>query len=452
MNSEQKQFYRMAASLTLPIALQNLMDTAVSSADVFMLNFVGQSAISAASLAGQVQFVLNMFFYGLSSGTAVLCAQYWGKKDTRTVEKIMGLSLRISMIIGFLFAAAAFFVPEQIMRIFTNIPNLVELGAQYLRAVAPGYFFTSFATMYLCVMRSVERVTISAGVHCAAVVVNIILNACFIFGVGPFPKLGIAGVAIATSATRALEVLFCLFDAAFLCRRIRFHITDLFARRKMLMRDFIRYSLPAMGNDTVWGLAFSMYSVILGHMSDDIVAANSITTVVRSLGTVVCFGVASSGGIILGKALGDNKLKEAELYAKRLIGLAMGTALAGGLVVLAVRPFLLRYMNITDTVRGYLGVMLFITAYYIMGQSVNTMVVCGVFRAGGDVRFGLYCDFFAMWVYAVPVGLLAAFVLKLPPLWVYFILCLDEFVKMPAFILHYRRKKWLKNITRENTD
>ena len=306
MNEEQRQFYKMTAALTLPIALQNLMDTAVSGADVLMLNFVGEDAISAASLAGQVQFVLNMIFYGLSSGTAVLCAQYWGRGDKRTIEKIMGISLRISVCLSLLFTLAAYIVPGGIMKIFTDDADVIALGIRYLRAVAPSYVLSGFATMYLCVMRSVERVVVSAAVHSAAVLTNIVLNACFIFGWGPFPSLGISGVAIATSLTRALEVLYCIFDAAVFCRVIRFHIGDLFARRKLLMRDFIRYSIPAMGNDIVWGLAFSMYSVILGHISSDIVAANSITTVVRSLGSVVCFGIASSGGIILGKAMGDN--------------------------------------------------------------------------------------------------------------------------------------------------
>ena len=452
MNEEQRQFYKMTASLTLPIALQNLMDTAVSGADVLMLNFVSENAISAASLAGQVQFVLNMIFYGLSSGTAVLCAQYWGRGDKRTIEKVMGLSLRISICLSMLFTLAALFVPGVIMKIFTDDAAVIDLGMQYLRAVAPSYVLSGFATMYLCVMRSVERVVVSATVHSSAVVANIILNACFIFGWGPFPSLGIAGVAIATSITRALEVLYCIFDAAVICRVIRFKVGDLFARRKILMRDFIRYSVPAMGNDLVWGLAFSMYSVILGHISSDIVAANSITTVVRSLGSVVCFGVASSGGIILGKAMGDNQLEKAELYAKRLLRLSIGTAIVGGLLVLAVRPVLLSWMNLTETVYGYLSVMLLITSYYIMGQSVNTMVVCGIFRAGGDVRFGLKMDIVAMWIYAVPVGFLAAFLFKLPPLWVYFILCLDEFVKMPVILMHYKKKKWLCNITRAETD
>ncbi|MBO5670081.1 MAG: MATE family efflux transporter, partial [Clostridia bacterium] len=399
-SEEQRQFYRMTAAITLPIALQNLMDTAVSGADVLMLNFVGESAISAASLAGQVQFVLNMIFYGLSSGTAVLCAQYWGRGDRRTIEKIMGISLRISVCLSALFTLVAFFAPDLIMRIFTDDEEIIGLGVRYLRAVAPSYVCAGFATMYLCVMRSVERVAVSAAVHSGAVVLNIVLNACFIFGFGPFPSLGISGVAIATTLTRIAEVLYCVFDAACVCRVIRLRLGDLFARRRVLMRDFIRYSLPAMGNDMVWGLAFSMYSVILGHISSDIVAANSIATVVRSLGSVVCFGVASAGGIILGKAMGENQLARAELYAKRLVRLSIGTALAGGIIVLTIRPLLLSFMNLTEAVYGYLSVMLLITSYYIMGQSVNTMLICGVFRAGGDVRFGLKLDIVAMWIYA----------------------------------------------------
>lgn len=451
--AEKISFYKHALAITLPIALQNFMDAAVSSADVVMLSFVSQDALAASSLANQIQFILSNLLYGISSGAAVLSAQYWGKGDRRTVERVMGIALRIALLISMVFTLAAAVFPQGLMRIFTDDQALINEGANYLLAVCPSYVLGAFAMVYLSVMRSVERVRMSAAVHCSAVIMNVVLNACFIFGFGPFPKLGIVGVALATSITRAIEVAVCMVDGR-LCKIVRLRLKYFFLRKGELVRDFVRFAIPAAANDIIWGLAFSVYSMILGHLSSDIVAANSVASVVRNLGTVVCFGVASSGAIILGKAMGDNRLEEAKVYASRFMRLAMWTALAGGAVILLARPLVLQFMHlyvpVTDIVRQELNLMLYINSYYIMGMSLNTMMICGIFRAGGDVRYGLLCDAISMWVYAVPVGLLCAFVLKLPEMWVYFILCLDEFVKIPVNIYHYKKRSWLKNITRDD--
>jgi len=450
---EKISFYKHAMKITAPIALQNFMDAAVSSADVVMLSFVSQAALGASSLAGQVAFVLNMLLFGINSGASVLSAQYWGKGDTRAVERVLGLAMKLTLLVSALFTLAAAVFPEAIMRIFTDDAELIENGILYLRAVSASYLLGGFCTVYLGVMRSVERVKMSAAVHCSAVLMNVLLNACFIFGLGPFPKLGIIGVALATSITRAIEAVICIGDT-YLNKTVKLRIKYLIARGGELMKDFMKFSIPAAANDVVWGLAFSVYSVILGHLSSDIVAANSVATVVRNLGTVVCFGTASAAAIVLGKTMGDNKLAEAKVYAGRFIKLAVITALIGGVVILCARPLVMLYMEVavevTDLVRQELNLMLYINSYYIMGASLNTMIICGVFRSGGDVKFGLVCDMIAMWVYAVPVGLLSAFVLKLPEMWVYFILCLDEFVKLPAVFWHYKKGTWLKNITRDN--
>lgn len=224
----------------------------------------------------------------------------------------------------------------------------------------------------------------------------------------------------------------------------------MFIRNKLLFKDFLRLSLPALGNDISWGVAFSMYSVILGHLGTDAVAANSLVTVVRNFGTVLCFGTASAGGILLGNVMGEGDMERAKVYASKIIKLTIITGAIGGILVLIATPFVLHFADLTDTAMHYLKYMLLINSYYIMGSAVNTTLIAGVFRAGGDTRFGLICDTVDMWCYAVPLGFLAAFVLKLPVLVVYFLLCTDEFVKWPWVIKHYRSRKWLKNITRDN--
>ena len=444
----QDPFYKQIFKLMIPIMLQNLLNAAVNSVDVVMLNFVGQSAIAAVSLAAQYANVLFMVFYGLGTGATMLCAQYYGKGDMRAVETVQGIALRFSMGIAALFALAAVAVPEMMMQVFTADPELVRLGAEYLRILSVSYLCWGVIEVYLSVLRSVGRVAVGTALNTVAVGLNVLLNAVFIFGLFGAPRLGVVGVAVATSASRVIELGLCFWVSA-RSKNVKLKFSALFVRSKLLFSDFVRLSLPALANDVVWGVGFSMYSVILGHLSAEAVAANSFAIVVRNFGSVLCFGQASAGGILLGQMIGENKLEEAKAGAKRVLNLTIAGGVLGGLVILCITPLVLQYADLSATAMGYLKAMLLINAYYIMGGAVNTTLIAGVFRAGGDSRFGLVCDILDMWVYAVPLGFLAAFVLELPVVWVYFLLCTDEFVKWPWVFKHYRNGKWLKNITRE---
>lgn len=442
-------FYSQIFKLLLPIVLQNLLSAAVTSADVVMLNYVGQSSISAVSLASQYANVLYMVYYGLGTGASVLCAQYFGKGDMRAIEIVEGIALRFSMLISIIFAAFALFAPQLMMTLFTNDPELIAIGSSYLRFVSISYLCWSITEVYLAVLRSVGRVVISTILNTMAFTLNILLNAVFIFGLFGAPQMGASGVALATSISRVIELIGC-FLVSMLSKDVKLKLSMLFHRNKVLFSDFVKLSLPALGNDIAWSVAFSMYSVIIGHLGSDAVAANSFVVVTRNFGTVLCYGLANAGGILLGNVMGENRLETAREYARKILRLTVISGAFGGLLILAATPFILKYATLTETAMHYLKYMLLINTYYVMGGAVNTTLIAGVFRAGGDTRFGFVCDVIDMWVYAVPLGFLSAFVLKLPVMWVYFLLCTDEFVKWPWVINHYRSGKWLHNITRDN--
>ena len=446
---ERRSFYRKITKLLLPIVVQNLLSAAVSSSDVVMLNYVGQSSISAVSLAAQYSSILFMIYYGLGTGATILCAQYFGKGDLRAIQVVEGIALRFSLLISAVFAGMALTLPGTMMRLFTDDSELITLGTSYLRCLSIAYLCWGITEIYLAILRSIGRVTISTVLNVLAFTLNILLNAVFIFGLFGAPRLGAMGVAIATSLSRLVQLLACIVVSS-LSKDIKLDLRYLFVRNKLLFSDFVRLSLPAMGNDLVWGLAFSMYAVILGHMSSDAVAANSFIIVVRNFGTILCFGVASAGGILLGNVIGENRLEEARRDASRLMRLTVVSGAIGGLLILASIPFVLRYAELSDQAMHYLKYMMLINSYYVMGAAVNTMLIAGAFRAGGDSRFGFICDTVDMWCYAVPLGFIAAFVLKLPVMWVYFLLCTDEFVKWPWVLKHYFSGKWLKNITRDD--
>ena len=446
---KKDDFYRQTFKLAIPIIIQNLLSAAVNSSDVIMLNYVGQSAISAVSLAANYSNILFMVYYGLGTGASLLCAQYFGKKNMQAIHAVEGIALRFSFAISALVALAAFTMPQRMLLLFTSDQELIAIGSSYIRIMGITYLCWGVTEIYLAILRSIGRVTISMTLNMLAFGLNILLNAMFIFGLFGAPKLGVTGVAIATASSRLIQLVACVI-VSLLSKDVKLNPAYMFIRSKTLLNDFIHLSLPALGNDLSWSVAFSMYSVILGHLGTEAVAANSLVTVVRNVGSVFCFAIASAGTILLGRVMGQEELEKSKSYASRMLKMTVVAGAVGGVIVLAVTPFVLRFASLNDTAMHYLKYMLLINSYYIMGSAVNTALIAGVFRAGGDTKFGLICDTIDMWVYAVPLGFFAAFVLKLPVLWVYFLLCTDEFVKWPWVIRHYRKREWAKNITRED--
>lgn len=448
---QNKELYRKIFIITLPIIIQNLLSAAVSSADVLMLNYVGQDALAASSLATQYSSIAFMAFYGIGSGVTMLCAQYWGKGDVNTIHKVEGIALRFSIIFATVLALAAFTIPELLMKVFTNDQSLIVLGSQYLRVVAPCFIFWAITEVYLAILRSVGRVSICTVIEAVALVSNVTLNATFIFGLFRAPKLGIVGVALATTISRGLSLALCVI-VSMKSHNVKLVIRPMFEKHPQLLKDFMTMALPAIGNDMVWNLAFTMYSVILGHLGSDVVAANSIVNVVRNLGCVSCYAIASAAGIVVGQILGEDKIEEGKKAGHTMLRLAIITGILGGIIVFALIPVVLQYAMLTEQAMKYLRFMLYINVYYIVGISVNSTLIAGVFRAGGDSRFGFICDAIDMWGYAVPLGFLSAFVLKLPVEVVYFLLCTDEFVKWPWVFKNFYSHKWAKNITRDDID
>lgn len=445
---EKRLFYKSLFSLVVPITIQNLITNMVNSADVLMLNYVGQSSMSAVSLANQYQFILGGFFFGITSGTTMLCAQYWGKKDMNSIQAVFGIALKISLVFTFLLSSAAILFPSLLMRIFTPDAELIEMGASYLRVIGISYLLTGFSQTYLCVLKSVERARTSTFISCTALFLNVFLNAVFIFGLLGAPKLGIIGVALATVIARVVEILLCFADF-FRGRIFKPQLSVLFGRHRLLFQDFLKYSIPALLNDCIWTFAFSTYSIILGHMNSDMVAAASVATTIRDLLSVVCFGLGSAGTVLLGKSLGEQCMEKAKEDASSLCRCTFAASVLTALVIILFRKPVIGAFDLTPLAQDYLNFMLFVSSYYVIGQAMNTLTIAGVFRAGGNSRFGLICDIVVMWCISVPLGFISAFVLHLPPKTVYFILCLDEFWKIPAVYRYYKSGKWLNNITRE---
>ena len=449
MTIQKGDFGKKLLTLVLPIAFQQFMLATVSASDAIMLGMIDQDSLSAVSLAGQVQFVFNLFLAAMTIGTSIFAAQYWGKGDKEAVEKVLAIALRISSVVSVVFFAAAVFFPAFLMRIFTPDVQLIASGIRYLRVVGISYVFCGVSQIYLCIMKNSGRAGKSTVISSVAVVLNILLNAVFIFGLWGAPEMGIAGAALATVISRIVELLWALLDSV-KPGRIKVRGAFIIHTDVHLKRDFWKYTLPVLGNELVWGCGFTMYSVIMGHLGTDAVAANSIANIVKNLIACFCLGLGSGGGIIVGNELGAGRLQEAVLYGRKLCRLSIIGGVISGLVLLALSPLILAISNLSPQADFYLKWMLVMCSYYIIGKAVNGTTIAGIFCAGGDSKFGFLCDTVTLWCITVPLGLIAAFVLKLPVLAVYFIVNLDELVKLPAVYKHYKKYIWVRDLTQSN--
>ena len=450
MESEKRIFYRKLWGLVFPIAIQNLMTALVSASDAFMLGFVSQTSLSAVSLATQIQFVHNLFMLALTIGATTLAAQYWGKGDTDSVEEILAIVLKISMAVSVVFFIAAMFFSGFLMRIFTNDIKLIQAGIPYLRIVSVSYLFMGFSQIYLCIMKNSGRTAKSTIYGSVAVVINIGFNVIFIFGLAGFPAMGIAGAALATTVSRALELLLTIYEnmhRSLVCVRLKYIRNS----SKKLKKDFWHYTTPVLGNELVWGCGFTMFSVIMGHLGSDAVAANSVANILKNIIACVCNGIGIGAGIIVGNELGKGEMERAREYGNRLFKLAVFAGAVSGFILLAVSPVLRIFTgSLSAQAHSYLKNMMYICTYYMIGKSVNATVIAGVFCAGGDTKFGLKCDAVTMWVILIPIGMITAFVLKLPIMVVYFIISMDEIIKLPAVYRHYKKYNWVRNLTELN--
>lgn len=444
---DNKEFYRNLTRIALPIALQSLMLAMVAAADALMLGRVTQEQMTAVSLATQIQFVQNMFLFSSTTAGAILGAQYWGKGDKKALENIFNLMLISSEVVAIIFFAMCELIPGQLMHIFASDPQLIAIGTSYLRIAGWSYLITGISQSYLSIMKVTENVKAGALISTSAVLMNIGLNAVFIFGLLGAPRMEARGAALATTISRIIELILCI-TISFKPKYVRPALERLFSIPIQLYKDFMRQYLPLLGGSLCWGIGFTSYTAIMGHLGVDAAAANSIAAVVRDLICCLCNGIGSAAGIIVGNELGAGRLELGKQYGIKLKNISYVIGFISTALVLLATPIVVNGVILTDTARHYLVGMMIIMSVYMIGRAVNTVTINGVLDGGGDTLFDMYSLIVTMWCIAIPLALAGAFVFHWSPLLVYACTCLDEVGKIPWVMYRFRKYKWVQDLTR----
>lgn len=439
----------------LPMILQNLVTNFMALADSFMVGALGETELAAVTMANSVFYVLSLIIFGIQSGTGVLVAQYYGKGRLDAINRIMGMGYYVSLGLTALIALLSFFFPMQLMQLVTNNPDLWEPGAEYARIVGFSYVCMAFSGVYIAVQRSMENPGLGAILLTVSGALNILLNYMFIFGKWGAPAMGCAGAAVATLLSRVLEVL-VVTGCFFRSKRLPVKPGLMLRPGRIIAGDFIKYSLPVVLNEGMWSLAMSLFSIIMGHMpnSTPILAAYTIAGNIDRMAAVALFAAGNATAVIIGRDIGCGDTKE--IYGK---GVALNfvcfvTGIISMGLLLTIRAtlldgFIFPLMDISAEAGELAKMMLAFIAVIMPLRSLNLCNIVGVFRGGGDVRYGLICDIGPLYCVCLPAAALCGLVFGLGITAVYVCICLDDFCKVFLCLPRLRSGKWINSVTRE---
>ena len=439
-------FYKLVAAMMVPIALQNMITIGVNITDTMMLGALGETQLSASSLAGQYINMFQIFCMGTSMGASVLASRYWGMKEMKSLHITITIMIRIVMGLALFFAVLGLAAPEWIMRMYTPDEAIIREGVIYMGFAIPAFFFHGLSQSSTIILRSIQKVKLPLYTSIGAFLLNIVGNYIFIFGKCGFPVMGIAGASLSTLLVRVFECVINFGYLAFVEKEVKFRIPHLFMRTRELLPEYIRISIPVLISDGMMAFGNNAVMMIVGRLGSGFVAANSIVAVVERLCTAFSGGVSQAGAVITGNTLGEGKKEQVQDqgYAFLGVGLALGV-LAAALILLISKPVILIY-HLSDATAAILAQLLLASAFIVIFQSTSNILTKGVLRGGGDTKILMIADSIFLWLVSVPLGYLFGLKLGLAPFWIYMALKVDNFCKMFWSVHRLGSGKWIKKI------
>lgn len=452
---QDKEFLKKTFSITIPIVLQNLLNNLVNLVDTLMIGKLGETSIAAVGLANKLFFVFSLLMFGVSSGSGVLSSQYWGKRELLNIKRVLRVSLLIGVCGSMIFAIPGFFIPEFVMGIFTPLRGTIQEGAKYLVIIVFSYPLTAVTLSYVSVLRSMNYVKLPVFITSISILVNVFFNYCLIYGNLGFPKMGVAGAALATLIARIVEcttLLILVYSHKAGDGKLGDFIHQKYDKTKehLLNKNFIyKYintALPVIINEFMWGFGVTMYSLVYGRMGDAATAAITITNTVEQVALVFFFGICNASAVLLGNELGANELGKAEEHAKNYVVMMFILSIIGAIAVFAVRNPVAALFDVSDEVLEYVKLCITVFALYIPVRMLNSLFIVAILRSGGDTKAALFLDVSSVYLIGIPMAVIGGLVLKLPIYVVYAMVMIEEIYKLIGSYIRYRKKKWLKNI------
>ena len=447
---KDKTFYKALFSMMIIVTLQNLVAYSVNMADNIMLGRFSQEALSGAATVNQIFFIVQQFARSFGNALVALSAQYWGEHRVKPIRTITGITLKVGCAVGIVLVAVCIIIPGPLLRIFTSSEAIVNEGKSYLAIIVWTFLLFIISQILMAALRAVGTVNISFYISIVSLIINVGINYVLIFGKFGFPKMGIVGAAIGTLIARIVELAIVILYMAFKDKKLELFKGGMLERNKLLWKDYGKIYIPIMCASVLWGFSVPLQTAVLGHLSTDAIAANSVATTFYQYLKVVVMAVSSTSAVIIGQTIGEGNPEKVKAAGRSLsvIDIAIGVIMAALLV--ALKNPLLSLYTLNDNAMTMAGNLILIMAVVMVGMSYQMPVSFGIIQGGGDAKFTMKMNLISTWLIVVPLTFMAAFWWKLPVEWVVVVVQSDQIFKcLPTFI-KFRKYNWFKKLTREN--
>lgn len=441
-----KKFFKALLRLAVPIVLQNLVLSSLNLVDTIIIGGLGERAIASVGLANQYFFLLNLLLFGITSGSSIFTAQYWGNKDIKNIKRVLGVCIITGGLAALIFTIGGLLIPEQILSIFSKDKDVIILGGQYLRIIAFSYVITSISFAYSFTLRSTGQVKIPMFVSITALGINTLLNYALVYGYFGLPKIGVKGSAIATLIARIVEMILILSVVYKTKNVIAGSIKELLDLSAEFIKNFFKVTIPVIMNESIWALGVTLYSVVYARMGTEVIASTNISSTIERITWVIFMGLGNACAVMIGNKIGEGDEKEAFIYAKRFIILGPSLAILGGILVYFNSHFILSAYKVSPIVYNYAAKNLMVFSVFLWVKVFNFTAIVGILRSGGDTKFCLFLDTSGVWLIGVPLAFLGGLVWHLPVYWVYTLVFMEEVYKLILGLPRILSKKWINNL------
>lgn len=441
-----RHFFSQMFRIALPITAQNLVLASLNLVDTIIIGGLGESAIAGVGLANQYFFLLNLLLFGITSGSAIFTAQFWGIRDVRNIRRVLGICLITGGIGAFLFTIGGILFPNQILGIFSKDSDVIALGSQFLRIVSFSYVITAFTFSYSFILRSTGNVKAPLAVSVTALAINTVLNYLLVYGYLGLPAMGVRGSATATLIARVIEFLLIItltYTRKYPVAATLKEMTDLSVG---FIKQFFKVTLPVILNESMWALGVTLYAVAYARMGTEVIASTNISGTVERIIWVIFMGFGNACAIMIGNKIGSGDNKDVFIYAKRFAILGPAVAILAGIVLIFISPWVLAPYKVSPVVLEYARKNLIVYGLFMWAKVFNYINIVGVLRSGGDTTFCLMLDTGGVWLVGVPLVFLGGLVLQFPIYYVYALVQVEEVVKLIIGIPRLASKKWINNL------
>ena len=450
-----RDYFRQLFKLAVPIAIQQFVTASLNLVALILIGQLGENSVASVGLANQVWFLLNLLIFGVVSGTAIFIAQLWGKQDIPNIRRVVGISIKISLLGAIFFWIVAVFFPEGILGIYTSDPVVTEIGSQYLRIYGWSYLFYAMTSVFSAASRSTGNVKLPLVISTSALILDVILTIPFIFGwkfIG-LPAMGVQGAAIAGLISRVLE---CTAILAFIYRDrlnpVAATIMDVLQLDLKFFAKVMKPVLPVILNEVLWSLGTTTYSIIYAHVGTIAIAAININMTIEQLAFVVFQGIGTATAIMVGNQIGKGDREKAFVYAGRSLSIQAFGAVIIGLIVHFLAGYILRFYKVDIEVINNARILINILSMGLWLKASNQVIIIGILRSGGDTKYSMVLDGLLIWFVGVPCSAAGAFIFGLPIYFVYALTFSEEIVKLSLGLRRYFSKKWINDMTQRVTE